>query len=97
MAGRGRSRRAVAGETLTTGERLQIERQARIGGGISRSQSELLLAHIDRLASLLEAVIADGSEWDAEQWTVFTDAAIPLVDGWTIRTSKKLGWVRLRA
>jgi hypothetical protein len=85
------------GHALTAGIRKDIERQAKIGGGISRSQAALLFSHIDTIQELLETVISDGWSWDDEQWSVFIDAALPLLDGWTIRTSKKLGFPKLRS
>lgn len=82
------------GETLTKGIRVALERQARIGGGISRNQYLLLITHIERLEELLEEALNEGPEWGDEEWSVFTDAAIPLIDGWTIRTSAKLSKLR---
>jgi hypothetical protein len=46
----------------------------------------LLLTHIDRLCQLLDEVVDEGHEWTEDEWSVFGDAAIPLVDGWTVRT-----------
>lgn len=81
----------LGGESLTSGQREAIERQARIGGGISRNQTLMLLNHIDRLTDLLNLVYSEGPEWDDEQWSVAWDAAMPLVDMWSVRTSAKIG------
>lgn len=87
----------VSGEALTKGIREAIERQAKIGGGISRQQAMLLFAHIDRLTELLETIISEGEDWDSEQWSLVIEAALPLLDGWTVRTSTKLGYKRFNA
>lgn len=79
-----------SGDALTAGMRRDIERQARVGGGISRVQAQALLLHIDRLTDILNEVFAEGPDWDDEQWALAIDAATPVVDLWTVRTSRKL-------
>lgn len=73
---------------LTKNTRKSIERHADIGGGISKGQTYVLLAHIDRLHDLLEEVLTFGEEWGEEEWSIFTRATLPLIDGWTVRTKR---------
>lgn len=75
-------------DTLTTGIRADIERHAAIGGGISRANAQLLLAHIDRLRDLLNEVMEGGQDWTDAEWATFIDAALPLVDGWTVKVPR---------
>jgi len=73
-------------QSLTRGYREGIERHIRVGGGIGRNQAQTLLDHIDILKAFLEEVLTNGQEWDDEQWTLFTDQVLLVLDEHPVRT-----------